>query len=164
MPYAVITRQPNTIVISSPSQEVLYKYIVDITGSGLVISILDVDIVEKIGFQSITNEAMIVKDSEELLNFDIGSLAVCVNSEEASKVDWSSDLSEFYLDYFRKRAFNTAPDLSDLKQVVAESLSLKAEFLNDYEKLKLYKDIIQRRFTIKAHEEAFENMASLPNY
>jgi hypothetical protein len=164
MPYAVITRQPNTIVIDSPSHERLYKYIVDITGSGLVISILDVDIVEKMGYQSITNEAMIVKDSGELLNFELGALAVFVDSEKASRVDWTSDLSEFYLQYFRARAFNPAPDLSELKQVVIENLSLKAEFLNDYEQLKLYKDIIQRRFSIKAHEDAFETMATLPNY
>jgi hypothetical protein len=164
MPYAVITRQPNTIVIDSPSSDTLYKYIVAITGSGLVISILDVDIIEKMGYQSITNEALIVKDSEELLNFEIGALAVCVDSEKASTVDWTSDLSEFYLQYFRGRAFNPAPDLSELKQVVIENLSLKAEFLNDYEQLKLYKDIIQRRFSIKAHEDAFETMATLPNY
>jgi hypothetical protein len=134
------------------------------TGSGLVISILDVDIIEKMGYQSITNEAIIVKDGEELLNFEIGPLAVCVNSDKASRVDWSSDLSEFYLDYFRGRAFNPASDLSELKQVVIDNLSIKAEFLNDYEQLKLYKEIIQRRFSIKAHEEAFENMATLPNY
>jgi len=164
MPYAVITRQPNTIVIDSPSSDTLYKYIVDMTGSGLVISILDIDIIEKMGYQSITNEAMIVKDSEEFLNFDIGPLAVYVDSEKASKVDWSSDLSEFYLQYFRGRAFNPAPDLSELKQVATENLSLKAEFLNEYEQLKLYKDIIQRRFSIKAHEDAFETMATLPNY
>ncbi len=164
MPYTVITRQPHTIVIESPSFEKLYKYIVDMTGTHLVISKLDLDIIKQIGYQSITNEAIIVKDSEELLSFEIGPLAVCVNAESAEKVNWSSDLSEFYLTYFRKRAFNSAPDLSELKQVVIDSLSLKAEFLNDYEQLKLYKDIIQRRFSIKAHEEAFENMATLPNY
>lgn len=164
MPYTVITRQPYTIVIESPSFETLYKYIQDIKGTELVIHTLDIDIIQQMGYQSITNEAMIVKDSEELLNFDIDALAVCLDSEKASKVDWTSDLSKFYLAYFRKRAFNPAPDLSELKQVVIENLSLKAEFLNDYEQLKLYKDIIQRRFSIKAHEEAFENMATLPNY
>ena len=164
MPYTVITRLPHTIVIESHSFETLYNYIVDITGPSLLISRLDLDIIKQIGCQSITNESIIVKDREELLSFEISPLAVCVNSEEASKVDWSSDLSEFYLAYFRKRAFTSAPDLSELKQVVIDSLSLKAEFLNDYERLKLYKDIIQRRFSIKAHEEAFENMAKLPNY
>ena len=164
MPYTVITRHPHTIVIESPSFETLYKYIQDITGTELVIHTLDIDIIQQMGWQCITNEAIIVKDSEELLNYEIGALAVCVNTEDAAKVDWSSNLSEFYLAYFRKRAFNQAPDLSELKQVVIDNLSLKAEFLNDYEQLKLYKEIIQRRFSIKAHEEAFENMASLPNF
>jgi hypothetical protein len=164
MPYAIITRHPHNIVIESPSLETLYKYIQDITGASLVISQLDIDIIKQIGSQCITNEAIIVNTSEELLGFEIDSLAVCVNSEEASKVHWSSDLSGFYLAYFKKRAFNTAPDLSELKSVVVDSLSSKAEFLNDYEKLKLYKDIIKRRFIIKSHEEAFENMATLPNY
>lgn len=164
MPYTVITRRPHTIVIEAPSFETLYKYIVDITGTSLLISTLDLNIIEQMGCQSVTNEAMLVKDSEELLNFEIDALAVCINSEEAAKVDWSGDLSNFYLAYYRKRAFNTASDLSELKQSVIDSLSLKAEFLNEHEQLKLYKDIIQRRFSIKAHEEAFENMATLPNY
>lgn len=164
MPYTVITRQPHTIVIESPSFETLYKYIIDMTPPILVISKLDVDIIKQMGCQSITNEGIIVKDREELLNFDIDVLAVCVNSEEAEKVDWSSDLSNFYLAYFRKRAFNSAPDLSELKQVVIDNLSLKAEFLNEHEQLKLYKDIIQRRYSIKGHEKAFENMATLPNF
>jgi hypothetical protein len=116
------------------------------------------------GFQPITNEATLIKNAEELLNFEIDYLTICVNAEEASKVDWSSDLSEFYLDYFKRRAFSPAPDLSDLKQVVINNLELKAEFLDDHERLKLYKEIIQRRFSIKAHEEAFENMATLPNF
>ena len=164
MPYTVITRQPHTIVVESPSFEMLYNQIVDITGPSLLINRLDLDIIEQMGYQSITNEAIIVKDSYELPNFYVDALAVRVDSEEAARVDWSSDLSKFYLDYFRKRAFNPASDLSELKQVVMDNLSLKAEFINEYEQLKLYKDIIQRRFSIKAHEEAFENMATLPNY
>jgi hypothetical protein len=161
--YAVITRKPYNIVIQSSSLETLYKYILDISGTNLVISLLNIQLIEQTGSQSITTEATIVKDGEELLNYDIDALTVCVNSDEASKLDWSSDLSEFYLEYFKRRAFNPAPDLSDLKQKVIDNLSLRAEFMNDYERLKLYKDIIQRRFSIKAHEEAFENMATLPN-
>lgn len=164
MPYTVITRRPYNIVIESPNFEILYKYIQDITGTGLLINNLDLAVIEQMGFQPITTEAMIVKNAEELLSFEIDYLTICVNADEAEKVDWSSDLSQFYLDYFKRRAFNPAPDLSELKQVVIDSLTLKAEFLDDHEQLKLYKEIIQRRFSIKAHEEAFENMATLPNY
>jgi hypothetical protein len=164
MPYTVITRRPYNIVIESPSFETLHKYIEGITGTELIINNLDLAVIEQMGFQPITNESIIVKNAEELLNFEIDCLTICVNSEEATKVDWSSDLSEFYLDYFKGRAFNPAPDLSDLKQVVIERLILKADFLDVHEKMKMYKEIIQRRFSIKAHEEAFENMATLPNY
>jgi len=164
MPYTVITRRPYNIVIESPSFETLHKYIEGITGTELIINNLDLAVIEQMGFQPITNEAIIVKNAEELLNFEIDCLTICVNSEEATKVYWSSDLSEFYLDYFKGRAFNPAPDLSDLKQVVIERLILKADFLDVHEKMKMYKEIIQRRFSIKAHEEAFENMATLPNY
>jgi hypothetical protein len=164
MPYTVITRRPYNIVIESPIFETLHKYIEGITGTKLIINNLDLAVIEQMGFQPITNEAIIVKNAEELLNFEIDCLTICVNSEEATKVDWSSDLSEFYLDYFKGRAFNPAPDLSDLKQVVIERLILKADFLDVHEKMKMYKEIIQRRFSIKAHEEAFENMATLPNY
>ncbi len=164
MPYTVITRRPYNIVIESPSFETLHKYIEGITGTELVINNLDLAVIEKMGFQPITAESMIIKNAEELVNFEIDYLTICVNSEEATKVDWFSDLSEFYLDYFKRRAFNPAPDLSDLKQVVIDRLILKADFLDDHEKMKLYKEIIQRRFSIKAHEEAFENMATLPNF
>lgn len=164
MPYIVITRNPHTIVIESHSLGKLYDCIVSITSPVLVKTGLNVDIVEKNGSQFITNEAIIVKNSEELLKFDVDYLAVRINVEEAETMDWSGDLSGFYLDYYNKQAFQASSQLSSLTPVVVERLLEKAEHLDDCEKLQLYKDIIQRRFMIKSYEKAFETNSPLPNF
>jgi hypothetical protein len=45
-----------------------------------------------------------------------------------------------------------------------EQLTARAELLTSTGQLKLYKDIIYRRHIIKQHQDAIENLATLPNF
>ena len=76
----------------------------------------------------------------------------------------SSDISQVDLEYFKLRAFTHYPDLSDLQPSVLENLTSRAEVLEPSARLKLYKDIIHRRYIIKQHQDAIDNLATLPNF
>lgn len=67
------------------------------------------------------------------------------------------------LDRFKTRALSSYPDLSELHPSVVEQLTARAELLTSAGQLKLYKDIIHRRYIIKQHQDAIENLATLPN-
>lgn len=68
------------------------------------------------------------------------------------------------LDFFKKRALTSCPDLSELQPSVLENLTARAEALEPSARLKLYKDIIFRRHLIKQHEEAIENLVIDPKF
>jgi hypothetical protein len=75
----------------------------------------------------------------------------------------NSDISQVDLEYFKSRAFTHYPDLSDLQPSVLENLTSRAEVLEPSARLKLYKGIIHRRYIIKQHQNAIDNLATLPN-
>ena len=72
--------------------------------------------------------------------------------------------SQSELDSFKTRALSSYPDLSELRPSVVEQLTARAELLTSTGQLKLYKDIIYRRHIIKQHQDAIENLATLPNF
>jgi hypothetical protein len=76
----------------------------------------------------------------------------------------NSESSQLDLDYFKKRALTSYPDLSELQPSVLENLTARAEVLEPSARLKLYKDIIYRRHIIKQHQDAIDNLATLPNF
>jgi hypothetical protein len=158
MPYAFISRDPYKIVIRSPSVEELYKYIEQLTNSNTVMSSIDRNIIEHLGVQWITNESAIVKDLQELMRFEIDMLTVRISPEEATEIDWSGDLSDVYLKYFRHLALSPSPDLSDLEKVVIDDLSNRASMLDTRGQLKMFRDIINRRSIIKQYQDLYHGV------
>jgi hypothetical protein len=75
-----------------------------------------------------------------------------------------SHSSQSELARFKMRALSSYPDLSELQPCVVEQLTARAELLTSTGQLKLYKDIIYRRHIIKQHQDAINNLATLPDF
>jgi hypothetical protein len=75
-----------------------------------------------------------------------------------------SHSSQSELARFKMRALSSYPDLSELQPCVVDQLTARAELLTSTGQLKLYKDIIYRRHIIKQHQDAINNLATLPDF